>query len=71
MISKIELWSPEKIKKYDNNQMNIDDFDDLADDISFQNMENRNQHPHRPVLLEETVSALITDKSGTHITRQI
>jgi len=35
MISKIELWSPEKIKKYDNNQMNIDDFDDLADDISF------------------------------------
>ena len=35
MISKIELWSPEKIKKYDNDQMNIDDFDDLADDISF------------------------------------
>ncbi len=35
MISKIELWSPEKIKKYDNNQINIDDFDDLADDISF------------------------------------
>ena len=35
MISKIELWSPNKIKKYDNNQMNIDDFDDLADDISF------------------------------------
>ena len=35
MINKIELWSPEKIKKYDNNQMNIDDFDDLADDISF------------------------------------
>jgi len=35
IISKIELWSPEKIKKYDNNQMNIDDFDDLADDISF------------------------------------
>ena len=35
MISKIELWSPEKIKKYDNNQMDIDDFDDLADDISF------------------------------------
>ena len=35
MISKIELWSPEKIKKYDNDQINIDDFDDLADDISF------------------------------------
>ena len=35
MISKIELWSPEKIKKYDNDQMDIDDFDDLADDISF------------------------------------
>ena len=35
MISKIELWSPEKIKKYDNDEMNIDDFDDLADDISF------------------------------------
>ena len=30
-------------------------------------MENRNQHPHRPVLLEETVSALITDKSGTYV----
>ena len=35
MISKIEIWSPEKIKKHDNDQMNIDDFDDLADDISF------------------------------------
>ena len=35
MITKIELWSPEKIKKYDNDQINIDDFDDLADDISF------------------------------------
>ena len=35
MISKIELWCPEKIKKHDNDQMNIDDFDDLADDISF------------------------------------
>ena len=35
MISKIELWSPEKNKKYNNDQMNIDDFDDLADDISF------------------------------------
>ena len=30
-------------------------------------MENRNQHPHRPVLLEATVSALITDKSGTYV----
>ena len=35
MISKIELWSPENIKKHDNDQMNIDEFDDLADDISF------------------------------------
>ena len=35
MITKIELWSPQKIKKYENDQMNIDDFDDLADDISF------------------------------------
>jgi MraZ protein len=35
MISKIELWSPDKIKKHDNDQMKIDDFDDLADDISF------------------------------------
>ena len=35
MISKIEIWSPEKIKKHDNDQMNIDDFDDLAYDISF------------------------------------
>ena len=35
MISKIEIWSSEKIKKHDNNQMNIDEFDDLADDISF------------------------------------
>ena len=34
MITKIELWSPEKIKKYDD-QINIDEFDDLADDISF------------------------------------
>ena len=30
-------------------------------------MKDRNQHPHRPVLLEETVSALITDKSGTYV----
>ena len=30
-------------------------------------MENRNQHPHEPVLLEETVSALITDKSGIYV----
>ena len=35
MITKIELWSPEKIKKYDSDQVDIDDFDDLADDISF------------------------------------
>jgi len=35
MISKIELWSPDKITKYDNDQIKIDDFDDLADDISF------------------------------------
>ena len=35
MITKIELWSPQKIKKYENDQMDIDDFDDLADDISF------------------------------------
>ena len=34
MITKIELWSPDKIKKYDD-QINIDEFDDLADDISF------------------------------------
>ena len=34
MITKIELWSPNKIKKYDD-QINIDEFDDLADDISF------------------------------------
>jgi 16S rRNA (cytosine1402-N4)-methyltransferase len=30
-------------------------------------MNNRDQHPHKPVLLEETVSALITDKSGIYI----
>jgi len=35
MISKIELWSPDKITKYDNDQIKIDDFDDLADDRSF------------------------------------
>jgi len=35
MITKIELWSPEKIKKYDSDQIDIDDFDDLADDINF------------------------------------
>ena len=35
MITKIELWSPDKIKKYENDQIDIDDFDDLADDISF------------------------------------
>ena len=35
MISKIELWSPDKITKYDNDQIKIGDFDDLADDISF------------------------------------
>ena len=34
MITKIELWSPDKIKKYDD-QIDIDEFDDLADDISF------------------------------------
>jgi len=30
-------------------------------------MNNRDQHPHKPVLLEETVSALVTDKSGIYI----
>jgi len=30
-------------------------------------MNNRDQHPHEPVLLEETVSALVTDKSGIYI----
>jgi len=35
MITKIELWNPEKIKKYDSDQIDIDDFDDLADDINF------------------------------------
>ena len=30
-------------------------------------MSNRNQHPHKPVLLEETVSALVTDKDGIYI----
>lgn len=30
-------------------------------------MKSRNQHPHEPVLLEETVSALVTDKNGTYI----
>ena len=30
-------------------------------------MKSRNQHPHEPVLLEETVSALVTDKNGIYI----
>ena len=34
MINKIEIWNPDKIKKY-NSDINIDEFDDLADDISF------------------------------------
>ena len=34
MITKIEIWNPNKIEKYNSN-INIDEFDDLADDISF------------------------------------
>ena len=34
MINKIEIWSPDKIEKH-NTDINIDEFDDLADDISF------------------------------------
>ena len=34
MINKIEIWSPDKIKKYDKN-ISIEEFDDLANDISF------------------------------------
>ena len=34
MINKIEIWSPDKIKKYEHD-IDIDEFDDLADDISF------------------------------------
>ena len=30
-------------------------------------MNDRDQHPHEPVLLEETVSALVTDKNGIYI----
>ena len=28
---------------------------------------SENRHPHEPVLLEETVSALVTDKNGIYI----
>ena len=34
MISKIEIWNPDKIDKYDS-ELDMDEFDDLADDISF------------------------------------
>jgi len=34
MITKIEIWNPRKIEKY-SSEIKIDDFDDLADDISF------------------------------------
>ena len=34
MITKIEIWNPDKIEKYNSN-INIDEFDDLADDINF------------------------------------
>ena len=30
-------------------------------------MNSENQHPHEPVLLEETVSALVTDKDGVYL----
>ena len=30
-------------------------------------MNSENQHPHEPVLLEETVSALVTDKDGIYL----
>ena len=35
MINKIELWSPNKMNRYDSVQDKFDAFDDLADDISF------------------------------------
>ena len=35
MINKIELWSPDNLKQHDNLNDSLDDFDDLADDISF------------------------------------
>ena len=34
MITKIEIWNPERIKKC-NDDINVEDFDDLANDISF------------------------------------
>ena len=30
-------------------------------------MNSENHHPHEPVLLEETVSALVTDKDGVYL----
>ena len=34
LINKIEIWNPDKIKKFDKN-ISIEEFDDLANDISF------------------------------------
>ena len=34
MITKIEIWNPDRIKKC-NDDINVEDFDDLANDISF------------------------------------
>lgn len=35
VIKKIELWSPDILNKFDDSSQDLNDFEDLADEISF------------------------------------